>query len=134
MGMGSLAAAAAKRAAITAQIGIYRVKITIARELKNDLTSSDTAINNALTQWSNRYNAFQASSMSEVVVTDKFEGESAEKIQTRLPDGIQKMTETQSSAESVQGEIGMQQTKLDEYIAELEEKISALLSELASVV
>ena len=134
MGMESLAAAARKRAAIMAQVGIFRVKITIARELKNDLTSSDTAINNALTQWSNRYTAFQASSMSEVVVTDKFEGESAEKIQTRLPDGIQQMTETQSSASDVQTEISTQQQKLDEYIAELEEKISALLSELASVV
>lgn len=134
MGMGSLAAAAARRAAIMAQVAILREKISVAREVKNDLTSSNTAIDRALTQWTNRYAAFQASSMSEVVVTDKFEGESAEKIQTRLPDAIQKMTETQSSANSVQGEISTQQTKLDEYITRLEEKISMLLSELASVV
>lgn len=134
MGMGSLAAAAARRAAIMAQVAVLRKKIADAREVKNDLSSSDKAISRALLQWSLRYFAFRASSMSEVVVTDKFEGESAEKIQTRLPDGIQKMTETQSSAKSVQGEIAMQQTKLDEYITKLEEKISALLSELASVV
>lgn len=134
MGMGSLAAAAARRAAIMEQVGKLRDKISVAREVKTDLSNSDKAINDALKQWTNRYNAFQASSMSEVVVTDKFEGESAEKIQTRLPDGIQKMTETQSSANSVQDEISKQQTKLDEYITRLEQKISMLLSELASVV
>lgn len=133
MGIGSLAAAAARRAAIMAQVAILREKISKAREVKNDLTSSDRALNSALMQWTNRYAAFQASSMSEVVVTDKFEGESAEKIQARLPDAIQKMADTQSSTESVQGEISVQMTKLDEYIAKLEEQISALLSGLAAI-
>lgn len=129
----SLAAAAAKRAAIMAQVGILRTKISNARSIKSDLESSGREIDIALTLWTNRYAAFQSSSMSEVVVTDKFEGESAEKIQARLPDAIEKMINTQSRTENVQGEISEQMTKLDEYIAELEEKISALLSGLAAI-
>lgn len=133
MGLGDMAAKIAKMGAITAQIGILRVKISKARTAKTNIKNSDTALSNALMQWTSRYNAFQSSPMSEVVVTDKFEGVSAEKIRARLPEAIQQMTATQASTESVQGEISVQITKLDEYIAMLEEEIAALMSEMAAL-
>lgn len=133
MGLGDLAASIAKRAAIMKQIGEIRIKISNARTVKINLKNSDTAINNTLMRWTSRYNAFQSSPMSEVVVTDKFEGESAEKIRTRLPDATQAMAVTQSSTENVRGEISVQITKLDEYIAKLEEEISALMASLAAI-
>lgn len=133
MGLGDLAASIAKTAAIMKQIGEIRIKISNARTVKINLKNSDTAINNTLMRWTSRYNAFQSSPMSEVVVTDKFEGESAEKIRTRLPDATQAMADTQASTENVQGEISVQITKLDEYIAKLEEEISALMASLAAI-
>lgn len=133
MGPGGLAAMAAKRAAIMAQIGKLRIKIAKARAVITNLNNSNTALDNALMQWTRRYAAFQSSAMSEVVVADKFEGESAEKIRTRLPDAIQKMTDTQSSTGNVQCEIGIQITKLEEYIAKLEEEIAALMSEMMAI-
>lgn len=133
MGLGDLAAAAAKRAAIRRKIAELRAKIDKARTVKTNLRNSDTAISNALMQWTSRYAAFQSSPMSEVVVTDKFEGVSAEKIQARLPVAIEEMTKTQASSENVRGEISIQIMKLDEYIAKLLEEISALMSQLAAV-
>lgn len=133
MGLGDLAANFAKRLEIMKQIGELRDKIRDARTVKTNLNNSDTAISNTLMRWTSRYNAFQSSPMSEVVVTDKFEGESAEKIRTSLPEAIQAMAVTQSSTENVRGEISVQITKLDEYIAELEEKIAALRASLAAI-
>ncbi len=133
MGLGDIVARGARIAAISAQIAILREKISKARSVKTELKNSDTALNNTLMQWTSRYNAFQSSPMSEIVVPDKFEGVSAEKIRTRLPVAIEQMTATQSSTESVQSEISEQITKLDTYIAELEEKIAALRSEMAAI-
>lgn len=133
MGLEDLAAIIAKKLEIMKQIGELRDKIRDARTVKTSLKNSDTAISNTLMRWTSRYNAFQSSPMSEVVVTDKFEGESAEKIRTRLPEAIQAMAVTQSSTENVRGEISVQITKLDEYIAELEEKIAALMASLAAI-
>ena len=133
MGIADIVARGAKMAAIAKQIGELRIKISNARIVKTNLKNCDTAINNTLMQWTSRYSAFQSSSMSEVVVTDKFEGESAEKIQAALPTAIQEMDTTQQSAESVRSEIGEQLSKLDEYITMLEEKIAALRSEMASL-
>lgn len=133
MGLGDLAAKMAKRIAIMKQVGELRDKIRDVRIVKTELKNSDTAISNTLMQWTSRYNAFQSSPMSEVVVTDKFEGVSAEKIKTRLPEAIQAMDQTQASTENVRGEISIQITKIDEYIEKLEEEIAALLSSLAAL-
>lgn len=133
MGLGDLAAKMAKRKAIMDQVKKLRDKIRDARDIKTELKNSDTAINNTLMRWTSRYHAFQSSPMSEVVVTDKFEGDSAEKIKTRLPDAIQAMDQTQASTESVRSEISVQITKIDEYIAKLEEEIAALLSSMPAL-
>lgn len=133
MGIGDIAARAAKAAAIAGQIGELRVKISKARIVKTNLKNCDTAISNTLMHWTSRYSAFQSSPMAEVVVTDKFEGQSAEKIRAGLPKAIQAMDDTQQSAGDVQNEIAEQITKLDEYITLLEEKIAALMSEMASL-
>lgn len=133
MGLGDMLVRAAKASLIKGQIDELDAKITEARTIKIELRNSDTALNNTLLQWTSRYRAFQASPMSEVVVVDKFEGESAEKIRASLPSAIEEMEATQASTESVQGEIDVQITKLDEYIAMLREKIAALRSEMAAL-
>lgn len=133
MGLVDVAARAARAKEIMKQVGELREKVSKARVVKTRLKNSDTAINNTLMQWTSRYNAFQSSPMSEVVVADKFEGVSAEKIRSKLPETIQIMTNTQASAEGVQGEIDEQITKLDAYMEMLEIKISALMGELAAL-
>lgn len=133
MGEGGLTKAAARRAAIMEKIRELRVKIAHARTVKVNLKNADTEISNALTRWTNRYAAFLSNIMSDIVVADKFEGDSAEKIRTRLPDAINKMTFIQSATESVQSEVSVQITKLDEYIGKLQDEIAALQAELWAV-
>lgn len=133
MGEGGLSKAAARRAAIMEKIRELRVKIAHARTVKTNLKSADTGISNALMRWTSRYAAFQSGVMSQIVVTDKFEGDSAEKIRMRFPDAVNKMTSMCSAAENVQGEVSVQITKLDEYIGKLQDEIAALQSELWAV-
>lgn len=133
MGEGGLSKAAARRAAIMEKIRELRTKIAHARRVKSDLKNADNGIGNAVTRWTGRYAAFQSNIMSEIVVADKFEGESAEKIRMRLPDAINRMTVTISATESVRSEVSVQITKLDEYIGKLQDEIAALQSELWAV-
>ena len=133
MGLVGVEARSKRANEIMKQVGELREKVSKARVVKTRLKNSDTVINNTLMQWTSRYRAFQASPMSEVVVTDKFEGESAEAIRSKLPDTVQLMNDTQASTEGVQGEIAVQITKLDEYMERLEMKISALMGELAAL-
>lgn len=133
MDVADLAARAAREAAITRQINELHGSIAKTRKVRNDLSNSNAAIGNELRQWTDRYNVFRSSPMSEVVVTDKYEGESAEKIKMRLPDMLQIMEKTKLSAEGVQREIGVQISRLDTYIAAQEAKIAALRRELAAL-
>ncbi|MCM1268435.1 MAG: hypothetical protein NC302_11065 [Bacteroidales bacterium] len=133
MGLGDMLARAAKVSLINKQIAELDDLVAEARSIKVELKNSDMALNNTLLQWTSRYRAFQASPMSEVVVVDKFEGESAERIRAALPSAIEEMEATQAATESVQGEIDVQITKLDEYIDMLGEKIAALRSEMAAL-
>ncbi|MCM1424446.1 MAG: hypothetical protein NC415_11635 [bacterium] len=133
MGLGDMLARAAKVSLINKQIAELDDLVAEARSIKVELKNSDMALNNPLLQWTSRYRAFQASPMSEVVVVDKFEGESAERIRAALPSAIEEMEATQAATESVQGEIDVQITKLDEYIDMLGEKIAALRSEMAAL-
>ena len=71
--------------------------------------------------------------MAPVVVTDRFEGDAAERISIRLPQPIAEMDSTRASALGVQGEISTQLAKLDLYINKLEDEKDKLLAELAAI-
>lgn len=123
----------AKRSAILAEIRKLRVKITEARIVKTNLNNVDRRVSNSIRKWVSGYSGFQAQTMSPIVVINKFEGDTAEKIQAKLPEPIDQMETEVTSAENVQVEIGMQIEKLDQYIEKLQAKIDALQAELAAL-
>lgn len=129
----AIAARNAKRAEIRAAIAVLQEQINIARQSKIELSKINVVISNLLTEWGNSLKAFESGAMAAVVVPDRFEGETAEKISTRLPEPISEMESTNSSALGVQAEIAEQLTKLDTYINELEEKKSVLYAQLAAI-
>lgn len=119
---------AIRKREIDEQIRKIRVKVDAARNIKTSLSNADSSITNELTKWTTQYSNFQADTMSSVVVTDKFEGETADKISEKLPTPIETMDGTKTSAEGVQTAIGEQISKLDTYIANLVAEIAALKS------
>lgn len=137
MGIGSkaaeLAAKMAKRLEILAAIAKVQGLIREAERVKNLIDQINLQITNSLNIWANALSAFESSVMAPVVVTDKFEGESAEKISIRLPEPVTQMESTKASAEGVQGEIAVQITLLDTYIAEKEAELDELRGQLAAL-
>ena len=91
-------------AALRAEIRKLRVKIAEARRVKTNLSAIDRMISGSIRKWANKYSGFQASQMSEIVVINKFEGDTAEKIKQKLPEPIEQMETEITSAENVQAD------------------------------
>ena len=128
-----MAARLAKKMALAQAILRIQVLINAARTVQRKLQNINNQITNSLNAWTSSLSAFQSSVMAPVVVTDKFEGHSAQIISAKLPDPIAKMDSSKSSAEGVQGEIGVQIEKLEIYISEKESEIAALRAQLAAI-
>ncbi|MCH5258789.1 MAG: hypothetical protein J1F18_03495 [Lachnospiraceae bacterium] len=131
--LGSAAAKMAQRAAINARIGVLRGKVNEANRIKRELNNVNNQVTNSLDSWDQKYSNFRSQEISAVVVTDKFEGESAEKIALKLPEPIEEMENTVASSEGVQGEVEVQIMKLDTYIEKLQDEIATLQAELAAI-
>ncbi len=119
--------------ALSQAIRRIQVLINAARTVQRKLQNINNQITNSLNAWTSSLSAFQSSVMAPVVVTDKFEGHSAQIISAKLPDPIAKMDSSKSSAEGVQGEIGVQIEKLEIYISEKESEIAALRAQIAAI-
>lgn len=130
---GVAAAKAAMRAAIRKEIQKLKAKMREAKEVKQKIKRVRSLIDQDISTWNRSLGAFESSPMAPVKVIDKFEGESAESISTKIPEPIDKMQETASGAQGVQGEVDIQIEKLDAYIELLEQKIEALYAKLASI-
>ncbi len=124
---------AARRRALQAAIGRICQQINAAKAVKAALNGISAQIAASVCKWQGKLAAFQASAMASVVVTDKFEGETAKKIAAKIPEPIKEMEATEKAAGEVQTEIAEQISKLDKYIENLESKKAALEAELASV-
>ncbi len=137
MGMGNMAAGMAakmaKRLALLGEISRLQGLVDQANRAKSGLNRVNMQISNSLSLWVIVLSAFQASVMAPVVVADRFEGESAEKISTRLPEPIAQMESTKAAAQGVQGEIAGQLAKLEIYIAEKGAEIDELRARLAAL-
>lgn len=128
-----MAARMAKRLAILAEISRFQGLVDQANRAKSGLNRVNTQISNSISIWVVVLSAFQSSAMAPVVVPDRFEGESAEKISIRLPEPIAQMESTKTAAQGVQGEIAEQLAKLEIYIAEKKAKIDELRAQLAAL-
>ncbi len=118
---------------IRKQIREITTKINAAAAVKVSLINMDTLITNTRNKWDKRLSAFLSSVMSPVVVTDKFEGDSADAISANLPTPIEMMSHTSTQAGGVQTEIAEQLSKLGEYIGKLEDEKAIKEAELAAI-
>lgn len=129
----ALAIRNAQRMVIRGKIRAVQEQINQARESMNDLKTINANVSNILDIWPNSLGVFHACAMAPIIVEDKFEGETAEKISTRLPVAIDEMKNTRISTKGVQMEVENQIKKLENYITELEEEKSALYAQLAAI-
>lgn len=124
----------ARRSAIRAEIRLLQGKLSIARELVSAFRKVHMEVKNAQEQWTSNYTAFQSIEINaNVLVTDVFEGNIAEKLSGRIPQVTGKMETTVAQMENTDSCITRQITLLEEYIQELFLKIQALYSEMEAL-
>lgn len=133
MGLGDWAARMALRREIGRKISAVQELINVAKRAQAKLITINMQIDNSVTAWDGGLATFQSSVMAPVVVTDKFEGESAQTISVRLPEPIAEMESSKASAQGVQGEIAEQLTKLEDYITKKEAEKAELMAQLMAI-
>ncbi|TCL60979.1 hypothetical protein EDD76_10176 [Kineothrix alysoides] len=123
-----------RRARIRSQISNLNAKISSVRSLVSSFTSANAELAACQSDWGSAYSAYQGNQMaSDVFVTDKFEGDTAEKLSADIPEVLKNMTHTRVIVGNVRASISNQIQKLQMYISKLESQVSALYVELNNV-
>lgn len=131
---GSIATRNRERAELRAKISALRKKVTAARELMEQFNRCRRALETHITNWERQYSNYTANELlSQIFVTDRFEGNIAENLSQEFPLLPQKMNTTSGSMQVLLSAMASQVRCLQEYIAKLEEEISSLQAALAAL-
>ncbi|MBD5495763.1 MAG: hypothetical protein HDR12_15720 [Lachnospiraceae bacterium] len=125
---------ARRRAAIQAEIDKWNNKLTTVQSQKTSLTAQQANLNLYMGDWDTQKTAYNGNDiLTEVVILNVFEGVCADKIKEELTASVTQMDQTYSRISGLNGNVGLQISKLNEYITFIDEKITALKNELNSI-
>ncbi|MEY8523341.1 hypothetical protein AALA90_09970 [Lachnospiraceae bacterium 38-10] len=124
----------ARRAAIRAQIRVWEGKRAVVEGQIRALSGEQSNLNGYLGEWSTQKSIYSGNPLlSEVVIVNLFEGVCADEIKEEFTNCIAEMDQTYSGVSGLNGNVGTQISRLQDYLAVINAKISALYSELASI-
>lgn len=127
----SSAARAARRAAIKAKIRKYQEQIKKCRSTIQKLIARKKNLRQETSEWDHKYrNAMNSHITAEIVVTNHYEGITAEKFREDFPAAQSKMIRSVQRTNEVQEDISAQVDKINQYIEKLCEKIDELRAKL----
>ena len=122
---------AAKSAALQSQILALNTKLASVNSQINSLAAERSKLIAYLSNWATRKALYDCNNnLTEVVITNVFEGECADKIKTDLDACILDMTQTQNGVGGLNGSVGNQITRLNEYVTCINSKLATLRYEL----
>ena len=125
---------ARRRAAIQAEIDKWNNKLTTVQSQKTSLTAQQANLNLYMGDWDTQKTAYNGNDiLTEVVILNVFEGVCADKIKEELTASVTQMDQTYSRVSGLNGNVGLQISRLNEYITFIDEKITALKNELNSI-
>lgn len=148
MGILEDAAAAAKRAAeeaaeraremrrnyLRGQINEWNGKLSKATPLRDTLVKEGNNLSSYMSEWEVQKNKCKGNLLlSEVVLTNRFEGECADRIKEDFTARVGEMNNTYLITGRLQDSNNLQITRLNQYISSINEKISSLTRELNSI-
>lgn len=148
MGILEDAAAAAKRAAeeaaeraremrrnyLRGQINEWNGKLSKATPLRDTLVKEGNNLSSYMSEWEVQKNKCKENLLlSEVVLTNRFEGECADRIKEDFTARVGEMNNTYLITGRLQDSNNLQITRLNQYISSINEKISSLTRELNSI-
>ncbi len=125
---------ARRRAAIQAEINMWNGKLARVESQIASLTTEQSSLNTYLGDWEAQKSIYSGSEiLSEVVIVNVFEGVCADSIKADFTDSITEMDQTHSDVGGMIGNVGEQISRLNQYKADINSKLTALRNELNSI-
>ena len=119
---------------IQGQIRQWNAKLSQVNAQIGALTKQQSSLNTYLGDWDIQKGIYDKSEiLSEVVIINVFEGVCADKIKEDMGECIKEMDQTCSGVRRLNGNVGAQISRLNQYVLIINLKISALQNELASL-
>lgn len=125
---------ARRRAAIQAEIDKWNNKLEKVQSQKRSLTAQKANLNLYMGNWDTQKTTYNGNDiLTEVVILNVFEGVCADTMKEKLTNSITQMDQTYSRVSGLNGNVGLQISRLNEYITFIDEKITVLKNELNSI-
>lgn len=125
---------ARRRAAIQYQIQQWNTKLSRANSQLSGLTAEQSNLNTYLGDWDTQKKIYSGNqTLSDVVIKNIFEGMCADKTKDKFSASITEMDQTYSKVSGLNGNVGMQISRLNQYISNINAKLSMLRNELNSI-
>lgn len=133
-GQSSAEEQAKKRAYIQSQIQQWNMKLSKVNSQIAGLTAEQSNLCTYLGDWDTQRNLYSGSEiLSEVVIANVFEGVCADRIKTDFSAGIIEMDETHGKVSGLNGNVGVQISRLNQYVSVINTKLTSLRNELSSI-
>ena len=123
----------AERASLLRQINEVQRLISDANSIKTELSTINSDISASIITWRSGRSSYQACSMSDVFVTNRFEGVVASVIQSRIPEPVSHMEKGIAAAYSAKDAISSQISRLNVYINTKGNLLSSLYGQLQAI-
>ncbi len=108
----------ARRAAIRAQIRVWEGKRAVVEGQIRALSGEQSNLNSYLGEWSAQKSIYSGNPLlSEVVIVNLFEGVCADEMKMEFTDCITEMDQTYSGVSGLNGNVGTQISRLQDYLA-----------------
>lgn len=125
---------ARRRAAIQSQIHHWNTKLTTVNSQIAGLTAEQSNLSTYLGDWDTQKSIYCGSDiLSEVVIVNVFEGVCADKIKADFSASITEMDESHSKVNGLNGNVGAQISRLNQYVSVINTKLTSLRNELSSI-
>lgn len=125
---------ARRRAEIQAQIRQWDAKLTQVKSQISALTKEQSNLNTYLGEWAVHKGLYDRNKvLSEVVIVNVFEGVCADKIKEEMGECIMEMDRSCNSVRGLNGNVGVQISRLGQYVSVINSKLTMLRGELASL-
>ncbi len=125
---------AKKRVSIQSQIQHWSTKLSEVNSQITELTTEQSNLSTYLGEWDTQKSIYNGSeNLSEVVRVNVFEGVCADKIKDDFSASITEMDGTYSKVSGLNGNVGTQITRLNQYVSVINTKLTSLRSELSSI-
>ncbi len=121
-------------AALKAEINMWNGKLARVESQIASLTTEQSSLNTYLGDWETQKSIYSGSEiLSEVVIVNVFEGVCADSIKADFTDSITEMDQTHNDVGGMIGNVGEQISRLEQYKADINSKLTALRNELNSI-